>query len=47
MGFCEAFEGGGDDFAGAAPGCVKVDYEEGICFELVELGEGFDFLHFR
>lgn len=43
---CEAGEDGGDLFAWSAPGCVEVDDEEGRLFESVELGEGFDFLHF-
>ena len=45
MGLCESVECGGDDFAGTAPCGVEVDNEEGICFEFVELREGFDFLH--
>jgi len=41
----KAFEGGGNDFAGTAPSCVKVNDEEGGLFQFVKLREGFDLLH--
>ena len=43
----QLFEAGGDSLAWPAPDCVEVDDEERIGFEFVELGKGFNFLHFR
>jgi len=42
---CELVEDGADYFAGPAPCCVEVDYEERVGLKLVELRERFDFLH--